>query len=272
MLDRVDLSSFVRHLVADVLLLPPGQNLVLYGLLGVVWMWCRGGRLRQWCGWGLVLNTLVLYALSAPWLAVGLVRWVEGLAPPPLPAVYLERKVLPADGDWHAVVVLTGGVRLQTPEYGNRPLPNDASAQRLHYAERLAQAQGLPLLIAGGGPFVAGGGVSEAAVLAQAVTRLPADRVWQEGVSVNTEAAPIEIQKRHPQVRQVLLVSDTTHLVRAVPLFERQGFVVLGAPTRYANVDADTAFAALPTAATLAESRRALHALWGWLAMHVPRL
>ena len=271
MLDTIDPAAFVRHLVADVLLLPPGLNLLVYAL-GLVVLWRSPvGRWRRWMGLLLWANTAALYALAAPLTAAHLVRWVESLAPPPLPAVYLERVIQPQGAPWDAVVVLTGGVRLQTPEWGGQPQPNEASATRLAYAEQLALAQNLPLVVAGGGPFVGRGGVSEAAVVARAATRLPPGRVWQEGVSVNTESAPLQIQKRYPQVRKVLLVSDTTHLVRAVPLFEQQGFEVLGAPTRYANMDADTALAVLPTASTLAESRRALHAVWGWLVANRPR-
>lgn len=269
MLDPIDPLAFVRHLVADTLLLPPGQTLVCW-VVGLLVLWrVRSARWRWLAGALLVVQTVLLAVLATPIASAGWVRWVESLAPPALPVAYLQGPVRTTAEPWDAVVVLTGGLRLQAPEYGGEPQPNEASWERLRYGERLAHAQGLPLLIAGGGPFVGRGGVAEATVLARQVQRVPPDHVWAEGVSVNTEAAPVHIQHLYPQVRRVVLVSDATHLVRAVPAFERAGFVVLGAPTRHANIDANTPLAWLPNAATLADSRRALHTLWGWLALHL---
>lgn len=195
------------HQAVGALFLPP---------LCYLWLILLGMRLRRrglvWCG------LVLAYALSLPLTALWLSRPLE-------PPVAHVAEVARTD----AIVVLGGG-RSFAPEFGDDELkPN--SLVRLRYAAWLARATGRPLLATGGSPT---GHEAEAAVMARTLMRDYGVPVrWTESASDTTEenARFSAAMLRPAGVRRITLVSSGWHLRRARMLFEREGFVVLPAPT-----------------------------------------
>lgn len=136
-------------------------------------------------------------------------------------AVRPEARLDPAD----AIVVLGGGVE---PDGG---LSLGALA-RVTHGIRLFKVHLAPLIVFSGPP--SDRGPAEAHVAAQLARDLgvPGEQMLTETGARTTreEAARIARQLEPRAVRRILLVTDSEHLTRAVPLFERVGFTVLPAP------------------------------------------
>lgn len=170
---------------------------------------------------------------------------------PPLPAG------VPA-GQASAVVVLGGGM----VEHNGDWQASSASLRRLGEAIRVARQRQLPLLISGGNADLASGRPSEAELMA-AVARgiYPEGDIWLESASNNTRenvaySVPLLRQR---SVATALLVTDRSHLPRAMLCFEREGFPVSAHP-----VDRMPERGWMPSAAALAH----LPEIWyEWLAL-----
>ena len=270
-----DSASMLRHAVSA-LILPPGLFflLIAFGLaLRAVSSARHEGRPTalaiKLSRLLVALSLLLAWALSTPILARPLVAYVEALAGPPLAASALQGEPkLGAD----AVVVLAGGIAQGSPEWPDGLVPRAGFLQRLAYAERLARAQGLALVIAGKGPVKA---INEADLAQRFLTdphalRIPPHPMYVESVSVNTQEAPIALQAMMkkgelPAIKRLVLVSSASHLARARPMFEQAGFDVIAAPTAFQAKGPFTVLDALPSAIQLAASAEASHALLGEL-------
>lgn len=145
-------------------------------------------------------------------------------------AEYLARPLLvrPDVDRADAIVVLGGGL------YPNATL-TASSLERTLYAVDLYRRGLAPRILFSGG--VTGEAPRpEAEVMAELARTVgvPADALLVEGVSGTTYENAVEVKKilRELGFRRALLVSDATHLYRAQLAFERQGVLVLPAPTR----------------------------------------
>ena len=133
-----------------------------------------------------------------------------------------------------AVVILGGGVYRNAPEYSGDTVGRSV-LERLRYGARLARGSKLPVLVSGGSPF---GSRPEAELMRDALERDFGVSVrWVESASRNTSenasgSAPL---LKAAGVSRIALVSHSWHLPRAVPLFEREGFLVIPAPTSFAT-------------------------------------
>lgn len=246
---------FLKSLLV-ILLMPPGNGLLLLGLAGLF-------RRRRWAFGLAVLGALLLLLQSLPLVSGALMASLEARAGPALQG---------KDGA-QAIVVLSGGLSTDAPEYGG----DTAGARtllRLRYGALLAHRYDLPLLVAGGRPDKATR--SEAAVMADILAREFAVKVrWQETQSRNTaeNATMSAAILRAAGIRRVVLVTQAFHMPRAARLFRDAGIEVVPAPTNF-TATGRSPFAPtdlLPQVSAMQNSYYALHEWLGiaWLAFTV---
>ena len=246
---------FLKSLLV-ILLMPPGNGLLLLGLAGLF-------RRRRWAFGLAVLGALLLLLQSLPLVSGALMASLEARAGPALQG---------KDGA-QAIVVLSGGLSTDAPEYGG----DTAGARtllRLRYGALLAHRYDLPLLVAGGRPDKATR--SEAAVMADILAQEFAVKVrWQETQSRNTaeNATMSAAILRAAGIRRVVLVTQAFHMPRAARLFRDAGIEVVPAPTNF-TATGRSPFAPtdlLPQVSAMQNSYYALHEWLGiaWLAFTV---
>lgn len=246
---------FLKSLLV-ILLMPPGNGLLLLGLAGLF-------RRRRWAFGLAVLGALLLLLQSLPLVSGALMASLEARAGPALQG---------KDGA-QAIVVLSGGLSTDAPEYGG----DTAGARtllRLRYGALLAHRYDLPLLVAGGRPDKATR--SEAAVMADILAQEFAVKVrWQEAQSRNTaeNATMSAAILRAAGIRRVVLVTQAFHMPRAARLFRDAGIEVVPAPTNF-TATGSSPFAPtdlLPQVSAMQNSYYALHEWLGiaWLAFTV---
>lgn len=209
--------------VLTALAMPPA-SLLLLALLGLLWA-------RRQRGAGLALagaSVLALLVLSCHGTAVLLAQNLLPQVPPV--RVDQVRSV-------QAIVVLGGGLVPQAPEYGVAQ-PGERTLGRVRYGAWLARQTGKPLAFGGGRSWAAPDGI--AASEAETARRVLQEEYglplrWFEDRSRDTRenAARIAELLRPEQVRRIALVTDATHMPRAVAHFQAVGFEVLPAPTDF---------------------------------------
>lgn len=233
------------------LLLPPGC---------LIWLLPLGYRLRHHTGgrWLLGMIWLSFWLLCTPLVSDALLDSLE----PPLAILQADQ----AD----VIVILAAGTVSYPTEYGVQE--NNLKVltlERLRYGAWLAKKLHKPILISGGGISQSGEAeaVTMARVLAQDYGLTPR---WIETRSRNTadnarESAKLLIPL---SIRRIYLVSHAWHLYRAIPEFQRQGFIVTPAGLGYHSHSFGLA-AIFPSATALLNSYYALHErlgrLWYWL-------
>lgn len=195
-----------------------------------------------------VAGTVLLWALSTPWIADALLRSIERF-----PALDLAAPV-----DAQAVVILAGGVRVDAPEYGRAPAPNATTLLRLVYGARVAHTTGLPVLVSGSR--------LEAAAMTEVLRRdLAVTPRWVENRSRDTEenarmSAAILLRAC---VRRIILVTSSAHMARSVVEFESRGMAVVPAPAEMWTPRERGVLVWEPNAIALARSERALYEALG---------
>jgi uncharacterized SAM-binding protein YcdF (DUF218 family) len=209
--------------VLTALALPPAGPLLLVAL-GVLL-----ALRRRVAGFLVALVGLVLaWALSTNALAMALAQHLL----PGVQAVQLQdvRRT-------QAIVVLGGGVLPRAPEYGE-PQPGPHTLERLRYGAWLARHSGLPLAFAGGvGWAAAGTGTEAEGTVARRVLQEDYGLAlrWMDERSRDTaeNAARMADLLQRDGVRRIALVTDATHMERAMAAFRAKGFDVLPAPTDF---------------------------------------
>lgn len=203
----------------------------------------------------ILLSTAALYALSTPWVGGVLQKTLETSAP-------VDAETLKTA---EAIVVLSGGRRLDAPEYGS-DVPTGLTLERLRYAVRLHRATGLPILVTGGSP--GGGTLAEGRILQQVLREdYGIEARWVEDAALTTWdnarlSAPL---LRASGIQRIVLVTHAWHLRRATPLFETQGLAVVPAGIQFASTRLDSVLDVIPTPAGLRDSTFALHEWLGIL-------
>jgi len=243
-----NLLAFLRALI-----LPPASLIVLLALGLVLY------RRRPHAAQAAVLAGLVLlYVLSTRIGVSMLVAPLERMAPP----------VTAARGTGaQAIVVLAAGRVANAPEYGGMEQPDYVALARLRYAVRLHRETGLPILVSGGNGTEDGRFKPKAFAMARALREEFAVPVqWTEPASENTaqnaEFSARLLQKEN--IRRILLVTDAMHMPRSVMAFERNGMVVVAAPTVYFSSGRFTWMHLVPTVENL---RRTYYALYEWIGL-----
>ena len=209
--------------VLSTLVLPPAAPLLLVGL-GLLLATRRRtfGLLLAFVGVGLAW-TLSTNAMALV-LARELLPGVQALPPQQLPSV-------------QAIVILGGGVQPTAPEYG-AAAPGPHTLARVRYGAWLARRSGQPLAFAGGVGWAAAGMHTESeGAVARRVLQEDYGLVprWVDDRSRDTaeNAARMAELLRGDGIRRIALVTDATHMERAVAAFRKTGLEVLPAPTNF---------------------------------------
>ncbi len=201
--------------LVSALLLPPVPLLLLI-LVGARLMFRR-----RLLAWGLiVLGCAGLWIVATP--AFG--KWMRETVHPVPPALgEAQIAELRRGGEGSAIVVLGGGKRDLSPEYGVSNL-TPLGMERLRYGLWLARQTRLPVLFSGGLGHGARPGPSEAEIAARIAERefgLPLK--WLEDRSRDTtENALLSVPLlREHGIRRIVLVTHDFHMRRALRAFER---------------------------------------------------
>lgn len=198
-------------------LLPPMNALVLLAAGLLV------SRRRRRTGLVLLgIGTVLLYASSAPFVAVASVRALE------TPAI-----AHPANSGAGAIVVLGAGSYIDAPEYGT-DVPSAGGLERIRYAAFLQRATGLPVLVTGGA--VLGARIAEAEHMRAVLEEEFGTPVrWVEPTGTTTWASAIATRAmlHREGIDRILLVTHAWHMRRARFAFEQAGFNAIPAPTAF---------------------------------------
>lgn len=231
-------------------------------LLILVGLWL----MRRWRRLGLsliVLGCLSLYLFSTKWFSTQLLRSVEVypvLSYDQHASVEQQIRARPT-----AIVMLGSSHTGFVPEYGTSQL--DVSAiLRVNYAVWLAKKLNLPVLATGGSS--SGNKIAHAIAVAEyTAEHLNFELRWQESRARTTyeNASLSKTMLAEDGIDQIILVSQSFHMRRAVALFEAQGFEVIPAAVDYSQPwTAGNIHAWIPTLSAYEDSYRALHEHLGW--------
>ena len=241
---------FLKKLLTSLILPPTGPLLLaLAGLL------LARSKSRRWRDGGLLLATLSIVSLlllNTPLVSRALVAPLEPY--PPITAAQLQQV--------QAIVILGGGTYYGAPEYGGDTV-SGSSLTRIRYGAHLARQTKLPLLVTGGAPH---GGRPEAELMRETLENEFGIKVrWVEGVSRDTaENASLSAPMlKAAGIKRIALLSHGLHLPRSIPLFEREGFEVVPAPTGFSTGSPSLLVNLLPGG--LGRSTEALHEYLGML-------
>ena len=233
----------IPKLISSVLLVP--FNLLILLGIGIVLL-SRRPRLGRNL---IIIAWLTLWTLSTPAVSTTLLRSLEKT-----PALQLDH--LPTDVD--AIIVLGGGTYCSAPEYGKETVSN-YTLERLRYGAELHRRTGKPILVTGG---KLANPIPEAIVMKETLEhdfRVPVR--WLEEQSHDTmenarfSAAVVKDQG----VRRIFLVTHAAHIPRAQAAFEKAGFEVVPAPTKFTTRCRWTPLALLPNSLALTVSASALY-------------
>lgn len=193
------------------LLLPPVPFIAM-----MLWGAARAGARRRGAWLLLGLGAAGLWLMGTEAMAT-LFQTTVNRSPPALDAA----AVAALKGQPHtAIVVLGGGRRRVSPEYGTSGL-KPRTAERLRYGAYLARRTGLPLAVTGGRP-VSEDGASEAEVAGRVAEQAYGLALrWQEGQARDTRdnARRTLPMLQRDGIRHVVLVTQAYHMQRALRHF-----------------------------------------------------
>lgn len=166
---------------------------------------------------------ILLFGLSTTVVSEYLIEPLENVYPP-----LKDTRV-----DASAIVVLSGGVR-DLAWVGLVSEPSEVSMGRTVKGVSLYRTLHIPLLFVGGNGKPVKQETKEAPAMAHVARDLgvPLNDVRVEATARNTAESAVAV-KRMLARRRIILVTSAYHMKRAVPLFRKQGFDVIPAPTGY---------------------------------------
>ncbi|MEM1138376.1 MAG: YdcF family protein [Pseudomonadota bacterium] len=236
-------------------LLPPGVFVLLI-LAGLIFLVLR----KPLIGRGLVAGGTALFiAFSVPVVSDSLMTLAQGTAKP-----------IGQVTDEQAIVILSAGIQKAAPEYGDGPIVDRVTLERLRYGASLHRKSLLPVLVTGGLPPELSrtrfSDLSVADLMAETLNEefhVPA--AWVEPRAKNTwdngrYAADI---LQPAGIRRVILVTHAWHMDRAVKSFETVGFQVTPAPTGFHRPNFGRAENYIPSGKALHNAYFAFHELVG---------
>jgi uncharacterized SAM-binding protein YcdF (DUF218 family) len=191
-------------------ILPPSGPLLL-AIVGILLL-KRRPRLARAC---LMLAIGSLWLLATPMVADGLTALAEQYPP-----IDLQH----ARGAQAIVIIGGGGQRAMAPEYGG-PAAGPVLLERLGYGAWLARETNLPVL-------VSGNGIEAEAMRATLHRNFKIEAHWVDDQAYDTfENAGDAARLLAPDhIAQIILVTQATHMRRAVREFAAAGFAVVAAP------------------------------------------
>jgi uncharacterized SAM-binding protein YcdF (DUF218 family) len=236
------------------LVLPPAGPLLLLVLGVFVWKIARKAKL----GAGLIVTGFVLlWLLSCQSVAVKLNAWL-------LKSYPVATAELANSFNAQAIVILGGGIQLETAEYQQMAQISATAATRLRYGAWLSKQTRLPLAYSGG--------QTEALGAANYLKSFDLPVVkWLGNQSSDTADNAQEMAKMLPvkDINRIVLVTHAWHMERSVKLFEAQGFTVLPAPVYAIAGDPLVLLDWLPSTQGLHDSRTVLREALGLLVLRI---
>lgn len=210
----------------------------------------------------LKLTAFFLYLISLPITSELLLSPLE-----PYPA--LNQETIQGSSA-KAIVILSAGRFRHAAEYENQDVSGDNGFGRLKYGVKLHKLTNLPILITGGLSD------EEKLPLGELMARDLVDNFeieakWQENQSKNTaENAKFSREMLLKEsISEIFLVTDAWHMPRAVYIFEKQGFSVTPAPTRFKGLNQWSfeleVASFLPSTSALTDSYFAMHEMIGFI-------
>jgi len=165
-----------------------------------------------------------------------------------------------------AIVVLGGGAKRLSPEYGVSNL-NTASIERLRYGLWLSRETGLPVAFSGGVGYGAEAGMQSEADIAARIAEREFGRPlkWTESESRDTRENAVKtvaLMQGHG-IEQIVLVTQDYHMRRSLRNFER---AAEGRSIRIVPAPMDVPAGGPPRAADWIPSRRGYESTW--LVLH----
>ena len=236
--------------IVESLLLPPGGP-VLLGFVGLL-LW-RLGFGRKLFVFALLLLWLLSLPVTANLLLAGLERY---------PALS-EAQIRTTDAE--SIVVLGSGRYLDAPEYAEDSVSRNALF-RLRYAAWLARRTGLPVIPSGGAPRTSG--ESEARINGNVLRDefgVSVEHIEQRSRTTWENARYTAQLMKTLGMQKIILVTDASHMPRAMYAFEHNGVDPLPAPTGFVNT-ADQEYSwldILPSAKAMLDCYYALHEYLG---------
>jgi len=253
--------EIVANKLVDILLFPPGLNLIL--LLAGYFLLKRKRNIAV----GLFIFSIsTLFLFSLPVISNSLNASLQN--EPALSQAVVINYAKSNRRDV-AIVVLAGGRIALAPEYGDIDTVSAFTLQRIHYAAWLHQKTQFPMLVSGGSVF--GEATAEAVLMNQAlISAFNIAPKWIEFESKNTaENAQFsaKILARN-KISEILLVTHSNHMQRAKIAFEKTGLKVVAAPTVFSSTKSNWRDY-FPSAKALYTSQLALHEKVGrfWYAI-----
>ena len=240
----MDFLFLLKKIIAA-LVLPPGSFLIAIVIALILGQrWPRTSLTAIW------LATLSLLALSLPITADALIAALN--------TPRLDQRAL---HDAKAIVILGGGLRRATPEYGDTL--SSHTLERVRYGAKLARETNLPILVTGG---VVYGGKPEADVMAQTLSQeFHLAPRWIENRSRDTKQNFLNssVLLRADGIDRVLLVTTDVHMRRSLENCIVVGFVCWSAPVSSHPHATDSWIEQLPSAGALRDSTFAIHEILG---------
>ncbi len=243
------MSWLVTNLIAAFLL--PPLNLLVLAIVGLL-LWQKRPRIARLL---LVTSVSLLWLFSTPFFSMLLLHTLEG-EPRPLNVQQDQAE---------AIIVLGAGTYFNAPEYGGDTV-SETGLSRLRYAATLHRETGKPILVSGGTPR--SNQLSEGQQMKQVLEQDFKTPVrWVEERSDNTRqsAQLSKILLQQANINRIYLVTHAWHMPRSVATFERAGFEVIPAPTRYSTQLQTNLLSFLPDAEALRDSRIFMHEMIGLL-------
>ena len=265
-------GAWLKGFISSLLLPPAGPLLV--AVLGA-WLMRRQSSPRARAGRRLLVVGLAsAWLLSTPFVAEGMLGWLENLSPPALTNEGLAQQLRSASPP-QAIVVLGGGVRHNERERPEQEYPNMRTLERLAFGALLARASGLPILVSGGVPPRRDD--AEAVLMARTLeASFGLTARWRDERSRDTAENALESARllRADGVRRVVLVTQAYHMPRARAAFVAAGLDVIPAPHGFAgNLEFDGWRSLIPSAGAVTLSWLATHEavglLWYWARGHL---
>lgn len=236
-------------------LLPP---LCLFVLAAIGWLlslrWRMFGRAV------VALSALSLVLVSMPAVSGWLMQPLQVYPP-----ADLDR--LPANVG--AIVILSGDMRAEAPEYGT-DIVGPITLERIHYGALVHRRTGKPVLVSGGA--VLPNSTPLARQMQEALTRdfnIPVRWIEDRSLTTQQNAAYSSEILRRDGITRVVLVTHAWHMRRAMAAFRAAGLEPLAAPTRFVSAPTPIARDFIPTAGALRASSFAIHEWLGLLWYYV---
>lgn len=227
----------------------------------MIWMIMLGLIFKTTLFWLPWLALFMLYLLSTSPVATLLVKSLEWYE------AFDKETCFSAD----AIVILGGGYPRFTPEYEGYQ-PTATSLERIRYGAKVYRDCEIPVLVSGGGDR------SEAKTMADTLNHdYGIETRWLEDESLTTwqnakysyRLLSKALEKDRPHI---ILVTHSWHMPRSVLSFQKTGFEITPAPTRFTwkEVPWKRLRYWIPQARSLKDSEMAMHEylglFWYWLS------